>query len=61
VLGVAVVRAGAYRDERWGRVDICTAVLVLLVQPTFVAPQDITGSWTAWGFACTLELVNFTT
>lgn len=54
LLGVAVVRAGAYRDPRWGVLDVGTAVLVLLVQPAFVPPGDIVGSWTAWGFACTL-------
>jgi hypothetical protein len=54
ILGVAVVRAGAYRDQRWGLVDTCTAALVLLTQPAFIAPGDITGSWTAWGYACTL-------
>jgi signal transduction histidine kinase len=53
-LAFVVVRARAYRDERWGRLDVGTAVLVLRVQPAFVAPQDTTGSWTAWGYACTL-------
>lgn len=54
LLGVAVVRAGAYRDPRLGVLDVGTAVLVLLLQPAFVPPGDIVGSWTAWGFACTL-------
>jgi signal transduction histidine kinase len=54
LLGVAVVRAGAYRDPRLGALDVGTAVLVLLLQPAFVPPGDIVGSWTAWGFACTL-------
>jgi signal transduction histidine kinase len=54
LLGVAAVRAGAYRDPRWGVLDVGTAVLVLLVQPAFVPAGDIVGSWTAWGFACTL-------
>ncbi|WP_435615647.1 hypothetical protein [Streptomyces coelicoflavus] len=53
-LAVVLVRARAYRDEWWGRLDVGAAVLVLLAQPAFVAPQDTTGSWTAWGYACTL-------
>lgn len=54
LLAVVTVRARAYRDPRLGCADIATAVAVLLVQPWFIAPQDTTGSWTAWGFACTL-------
>lgn len=54
LLAAAVARARAYRDERWGRADTLTAVCVLLLQPTFIHAGDVTGSWTAWGFACTL-------
>jgi hypothetical protein len=54
VLGAVLVLAGSYRDRRLGWVDTATAALVLLVQPAYIAPKDITGSWTAWGFACTL-------
>lgn len=54
ILAAAAVRARGYRDERWGRADIVTAVSVLLLQPAFINARDVTGSWTAWGFACTL-------
>ncbi|MFC4033880.1 ATP-binding protein [Streptomyces polygonati] len=54
ILATVVVRAGEYRDERWGRADSLTAVCVLLLQPAFIRAGDVTGSWTAWGFACTL-------
>lgn len=53
-LGIVLVWAGEYRDRRLGWVDTATAVLVLLAQPSYIAPRDITGNWTAWGFACTL-------
>lgn len=54
LLAAVTVRAREYRDERWGRADIATAVCVLLLQPAFINASDVTGSWTAWGFACTL-------
>ncbi|TYB47937.1 sensor histidine kinase [Actinomadura chibensis] len=54
-IGAVVVRARAYRDRRWGWADTVTAGAVLLAQPLFTAAPDRTGSWTAWGFACTLS------
>ncbi|TYK53171.1 sensor histidine kinase [Actinomadura decatromicini] len=54
-IGAVVMRARAYRDRRWGWADTATAGAVLLAQPLFTAASDRTGSWTAWGFACTLS------
>ncbi|MER6810212.1 ATP-binding protein [Spirillospora sp. NPDC000708] len=54
-VGAAAVRARAYRDRRWGWADTVAAGAVLLAQPLFTAASDRTGSWTAWGFACTLS------
>ncbi|WP_067798795.1 ATP-binding protein [Actinomadura formosensis] len=54
-VGAVVVGARAYRDRRWGWADTVTAGAVLLAQPLFTAASDRTGSWTAWGFACTLS------
>jgi len=53
LITVGTVRAGAYRDRRWGWADTAVAVLVLLAQPAFTSAEDTTGDWTAWGFACT--------
>jgi len=55
LIAVATMRAGEYRDRRWGWADTAVAVLVLLVQPAFTTADDVTGDWTAWGFACTLS------
>ncbi|MEO3780900.1 ATP-binding protein [Micromonospora sp. B11E3] len=55
LIAVVTVRAGRYRDRRWGWADTAVAVLVLLAQPAFTTAEDITGDWTAWGFACTLS------
>jgi signal transduction histidine kinase len=55
LVGAVVVRARAYRDRRWGWADTAAAGAVLLAQPLFTAASDRTGSWTAWGFACTLS------
>ncbi|MEV6210129.1 ATP-binding protein [Kitasatospora sp. NPDC051914] len=54
LLAATTVRARGYLDARLGRADVAVAVAVLLAQPWYVAPRDLTGSWTAWGFACTL-------
>lgn len=53
VLGAAVLRHGVYRDTAWGWSDVGFAAAVLAVQPLFTAPEDLVGTWTAWGFACT--------
>lgn len=55
LIALVTVRAGEYRDRRWGWADTAVAVLVLLAQPAFTTAQDTTGDWTAWGFACTLS------
>ncbi|GAA2265664.1 hypothetical protein GCM10010402_21760 [Actinomadura luteofluorescens] len=54
-VGAVVAGARAFRDRRWGWADTATAGAVLLAQPLFTVPSDRTGSWTAWGFACTLS------
>jgi len=55
LIAVVTVRAGEYRDRRWGWADTAVAALVLLAQPAFTTAADVTGDWTAWGFACTLS------
>ncbi|WP_194904117.1 hypothetical protein [Catenulispora rubra] len=55
VLATATVRARCYRSRAWGWADAVVAVAVLLAQPAFITRADATGSWTAWGFALTLD------
>jgi signal transduction histidine kinase len=50
----AAIRNGAYRGRGWAWADTAVSAGVLLTQPLFTAPADRTGSWAAWGFACTL-------
>lgn len=57
LLAVVLIRSGRYVDRRWGAADVVVGVSVLLLQPLFIGPQDVTGDWTAWGFACTLSTV----
>ncbi|MFC0042037.1 ATP-binding protein [Actinomadura rayongensis] len=55
VVAVLVLRAGSYRNRPLAWADTGAACLVLLAQPAFSSAADRTGSWTAFGFACTLS------